>query len=414
MSPFLPPLGRARGLAAALFATLSVSAAPLTKGPYLQAPANDGMTIVWEALANEPGTLRFGEGATLNKSIGPISPTPIQSSTQAGSQTFYVYEARLTGLKASTTYRYEASVGRDASGPRQFTTFGRAPERVTFIAYGDSRTNPDKHAAIAAQFPRHQPDFILHTGDLVAKGTQYELWSREFFDPLKAVIDHTPLLPAIGNHEQDGANYRVYFHPLGSTECFYSFDVGPVHVLTLDYRSTKITDEQFRFVEADLKASRAPWKVVLLHYPMFNLGGHATLWGHEEYLPLFRATKVDVVIGGHSHIYERFRLLSPKADPQAWAIQHVTTGGGGAPLANFVADPSLAQGGALFHFLVCEATRTQFTGRCIDIDGKEADTFTLQKQNGRQAGPLLANLYAEETVVAANKKIPRKPSKKEK
>ena len=382
-------------------------AAPLTKGPYLQAPGPTSITVMWETLADEPGQLRYGAGSGLDRTVGPIRPTRV-----AGAKvTFFVYEAVLTGLQPGTTYRYEASVGPDRSAGRQFKTFSQAADRVTFIAYGDTRTNPEKHTAVAALFRRYSPEFILHSGDLVAKGTEHERWATEFFDPLKGVIDEVPMLPSIGNHEQDGVNYLAYFHQPGDQRYFYSRDIGPVHVLTLDYRSTKATDEQFAFVQADLKASRAPWKIVLLHAPMFNLGGHASLWGHEDYLPLFRATQVDLVLAGHSHLYERFKPLAPKGQPGAWAIQHVTTGGGGAPLSAAIPDPSIVAAAKVHHFVVFTATRDRLDARAIDIDGKEIDRFALHKEGGRQPKDYLAAVYAEEDVVAAVKRIPPKPKK---
>ena len=155
-------------------------AAPLTKGPYLQAPGPEAITVMWETLTDEAGQLRYGEGAALDHTVGPIQPTRVASATA----TFFVYEAVLTKLKPGTVYHYEASVGADQSGPRQFKTFSKEAPTVTFIAYGDTRTNPEKHAAIAALFRRYSPEFILHSGDLVAKGTEHALWGREFFDPL--------------------------------------------------------------------------------------------------------------------------------------------------------------------------------------------------------------------------------------
>jgi hypothetical protein len=217
------------------------------------------------------------------------------------------------------------------------------------------------------------------------------------------------MLPSIGNHEQDGVNYLAYFHLPGSNRFFYSCDIGPVHVLTLDYRSAKATDEQFEFVAADLRASKARWKIVLLHYPMFNLGGHGALWGHESYLPLFRETRVDLVLAGHSHVYERFRPLRPKDESGGWAIQHITTGGGGAPLNDIVPDPSLVATFKKHHFVVFTATAERMDARCIDIEGQEIDAFTMKKDRaGRQSADFLANVYGEEDLIETNRKLPRK------
>lgn len=390
-----------------VLASLSLAAAPITKGPYLQAPGPDSMTIRWETHEREPGILRFGEGTALDQTIGPIEPVTVQSKEY----TFYVYEANLTGLQPNTGYSYDVAVGRDRSATHRFKTFGTHQEKVTFIAYGDTRTNPDRHAAVAANFMRHSPEFILHSGDLVARGAEYERWSREFFDPLRGVIEEVPMLPSIGNHEDDGATYLAYFREPGQNRFFYSCDIGPVHVLSVDYRSSKVTDEQYKYVERDLEASRAPWKIVFVHAPMFNFGGHASLWGHEAYLPLFRRTKVDMVLAGHSHLYERFRPLVPKDSPKAWAIQHVTTGGGGAPLSASIPHPSLVQTVSTNHFMVLTATRDRIDARAIDADGREIDRFSLEKKDGAQPAAYLAQALFEEDVAAAVRSLPPRKKK---
>ena len=60
---------------------------------------------------------------------------------------------------------------------------------MRFVAYGDSRSVPAVHAMLTRRYNKHSPDFILHTGDLVARGKDYALWSREFFGPAAGVID---------------------------------------------------------------------------------------------------------------------------------------------------------------------------------------------------------------------------------
>jgi hypothetical protein len=53
--------------------------------------------------------------------------------------------------------------------------------------------------------------------------------------------------------------YLFYMH-LPGKDRWYSFDIGPVHLLALDFRYEKETDEQFAFARQDLLAAKAPWK----------------------------------------------------------------------------------------------------------------------------------------------------------
>jgi len=268
---------------------------------------------------------------------------------------------------------------------------------MRFIAYADSRSAPKIHRALAKRFLSASPDFILHAGDLVMDGKDYGLWSKQFFDPLADVIDGVPLFPVPGNHEEDLTNYLAYFHMPGA-ERWYSFDAGPVHVLALDYHYDKPLEEQFKFARQDLLNSRAPWKIVFLHYPMFNYGHHNSAWGHQAYLPLFHEAKVDLVLSGHSHLYERFRPIAPETAPGAWAITFITTGGGGAELSNFYEHPAHAKCVSTNHFLIFEATRTVLRGRAIRTDGMVIDAFHLSKTRGAQSATYLAQVYPEELL----------------
>lgn len=389
-------------------------ASTFLKGPYLQAPGADTMTILWESPTNKPGILYYGLNGRLNRTWQLPSPrelcivttnsvTNVLASGKTNITKFavtnfaYLYEMTLTQLRPNATYSYSAETDGMRTPPRKFKTFGSHPNKITFIAYGDTRSNPKIHAAVASSFKAHAPNFILHTGDLVTNGKRQEQWGKEFFGPLANVIDEVPILPAIGNHEEDGINYLHYLH-LPGTERWYSYDVGPVHMLSLDYRYEKETDEQFQFAQKDLLSSQAPWKVVFLHYPVFNIGGHNTGWGHAAYLPLFHQAKVDLVVAGHSHVYERFRPVGGKSGADSWPITHITTGGGGAPLYVTYNHPALMAWATTNHYVVIDATLTSLKGRAITTNQVVLDTFELKKPWGRPAANYLAQTYPEDSL----------------
>jgi acid phosphatase type 7 len=380
----------------------------VTKGPYLQAPGARTMTIMWESQTNWPGRLWFGSGGQMDQKLEGILPRRMQgvssltrTNGSAYSQTndFYIYAALLTDLKPNTTYAYVVELGETRTLVRKFRTFGPNQDKVTFIAYGDSRSVPKVHQELARNFTRYSPDFILHTGDLVAKGSDYKLWAREYFTPLAEVIGEVPLFSQVGNHEGDATNYLAFFHQPGPGR-WYSFEVGPVHVLALDYHFTKATDEQFRFAARDLMASQAPWKIVFLHYPVFNVSGHVTGWGHENYLPLFHQAKVDLVMAGHSHMYERFRPVAPRKEPGQWPVTAITTGGGGANLHLSQPHPALAAQATTNHYLVFEVTRNTLRAQALTALGAVIDNFEITKQNGWPTDDYLQQVYPEELLKA--------------
>ena len=372
-----------------------------TKGPYLQAPGQNTMTVMWESTMNGDGVVHYGLDGKMDQAASAKAPRVISASVSQ----YYLYVATINCLKPGTTYTYSVEQHGMKSAPKKFRTFAQNPDKVVFIGYGDTRTNPDIHADLARWFKQYNPDFILHTGDLVAKGKQYDTWGKEFFAPLASVIDEIPLLAAIGNHEDDGVNYLAQFH-LPEHELWYSFDAGPVHFLALDYRYESASDPQYTFAEKDLMSSKAPWKIVFLHVPIFNFGGHNSTWGHEAYLPLLHKARVDLVLSGHSHLYERFKPLTNAEDKGKWAITHITTGGGGAPLYNTVEHASHAAYVRTNHFLVFEATQDTIKGQAVSREGKVFDEFEIKKTSGQYDPAFLAGAFDENEVTEAIKKAP--------
>ncbi len=376
----------------------------ICKGPYIQMPRADTVTVMWEARSNLTGVVRYGVGDDLGQKVEDVRarvmearvPNTSKTTNAQASREFYVFQADLSGLRPDTKYGYSVEMGGVQTPVHHFKTFARGADTARFIVYGDTRSDPPVHTAMAARFHEHAPDFILHTGDLVAKGRDYSLWEKEFFTPMAGVISEVPFFSVIGNHEEDGTNYLAYFH-LPGKELWYSFDVGPVHVLALDFHYQDSRSEQYRFATRDLTKSQAPWKIVVLHTPVFNVGGHMSDWGQTTYLPLFHRTKVDLVLSGHSHLYERFRPLAPRADSN-WPITHVTTGGGGANLHRSFDHPALVVRETTRHYMVFEATRETLQGEAIRADGSVLDRFEMTKSHGRISPEYRAQVYPEELL----------------
>ncbi len=409
-----------------------------SKGPYVQSFQPDAMSVMWEAPTNSPALIRYGLGGQLDQSltvpeprklkgissvsitnVGPVFKTNTAAKGAARitstlktnvvnrtvTNNFFVYETILEHLRPGTAYSYSVELNGERTPPQRFTTLDPGAEKARFIVYGDTRSDPAIHASMARRFQAHTPDFILHSGDLVARGKDYALWGREFFGPMGPVIRGIPFFSTIGNHEEDGTNYLAYFH-LPGKELWYSFDAGPVHVVVLDYHFDKKTSEQFKFAREDLLASRAPWKLVILHYPVFNIGGHATGWGHTDYLPLFFEARVDVLLAGHSHIYEHFRPVATRNQFDRWAITPITTGGGGANIHQSFDHPALLARESVNHYVLMEADRELLRIQAFRASGTLLDHFELRKPGGRPTAQYLASACPVEPLKLVSELTP--------
>ncbi len=298
---------------------------------------------------------------------------------------------RLTGLEPGQRYNYTIFTGRDAiSGTFRTALPPDSAEPVRFLAYGDTRTEAERHALVAAAMAREEFfDLVLNTGDLVANGTDWAQWKDQFFDPAQSLLSKAAMWPARGNHEMDAVLYRQLFD-LPGNGLYYSFDFGNVHFVVLDpYIGEDQHPAMLQWLEQDLAAAskRSQWIIMNYHEPTFNIGGHGSTWGRDDVLPIMEKYGVDMVINGHSHLYERFL---PIASPAAKPIMHVVAGGGGAPNYPSRPSPLLVKSSSELHYCVVEVRGNRLEMIVRRPDGSELDRFELIKTEGRYQPKLMA------------------------
>ena len=74
-----------------------------------------------------------------------------------------------------------------------------------------------------------------------------------------------------------------------------------------------------RWLQKDLAASKQPWQIALFHHPPYSRGSHNSddssdskgrmTQVRESVIPILEQGGVDLVITGHSHMYQRSHLL---------------------------------------------------------------------------------------------------------
>jgi len=357
------------------------------KFPYLQNPGRTEMTIRWSTGSRRECYVKYGiERLTKKVKVGIYQ-------TEDGDPPEYLYRARLTELTPGTVYRYVVISGKRRSAGT-FHTFPDRPQPFSFIAYGDSRTQAEIHRAVVSRFPKHKPAFILHTGDLVGSGAFAE-WQGQFFEPTAKIIRKIPMWPARGNHDGGAADLRRVFSFPGD-KLYYSFDYGNAHFVCLDSETSK-RREMIAWCKKDLAASKATWKFVFYHVPTYDVGSHRSRWGRDDLLPIFRKHRVDFVLTGHSHSYQRFRPMFTRGENETHPITHIVTAGGGAPMYRVGDDPYLAVGRAEYHYTVFHINGDKLSCRVLTPDGEEIDAFQVTKTDGRPDAAYLAQALPEST-----------------
>jgi hypothetical protein len=326
----------------------------------------------------------------------------------------------LFGLLADTTYCYRIflpeptgqAVYKAAEG--RFKTFPPAEkEAFTFLAFGESGSASAgdamrevvhvPQAELAAQMDRLSPDFVIHTGGLVASGLDEDA-DAQYFTPYAGLLRRTPFFPVPGSSEYgpeagtaEGKGFlRENYSPFQSVPLtglpphYYYFDVANARFIALDSNSfggaaaapaLARNSKQYKWLDYVLSRTKKEWKFVILHHPLYSSGEYGILEEMNETLrPLFEKHQVDAVFQGHERVYERTSALVGDSVTEG-GIVYLTLGGGGrSPAApreetaewseKFLPEPHFAEGrvnGRLFTLMV------------YGKDGTVLDIFRIEK-----------------------------------
>ncbi|MFH1024735.1 MAG: metallophosphoesterase [Planctomycetota bacterium] len=346
----------------------------LSRGPVIQRVTEDGVTFM-----GKPSPRLMHEKIS-------VAVTPEGGATRTATADFDAvrdtFLVRIEGLPANTACRYSVTIGKETTGPFQFATAPSSADDqipLRFVVYGDSRSNPQTHHEITEAIRAKQPRFVLHTGDLVGNGLDGPSWDIEFFNPARALLASTNILPCYGNHENDTA-YLANLFDLPEGGHYYTFDFGRVRILTLDvYADFRSGSEQHTWLEKELSRKWNGWTFVQFHEPPFSVHtyrkGNADV--RRELIPLFSRYTVDAVFSGHDHYYLRTKPIA--SEKGARAVVYFTAAGGGAPLHSTQDRPFAAAVYEGFHFVVLDVTNQKITGWVETPDGKVVDKFVFEK-----------------------------------
>lgn len=258
------------------------------------------------------------------------------------------------------------------------------PQRI-FFAYGDTRSYPGIHDQVAAGMVATYSanadfqSFIISVGDLVNHGDNESDWDNQFFDPsyenIQEILANLPYQACMGNHEESGVLFKKYFPYPYVDRRYWSFDYGPAHFVVVDqYTSYGPGSAQLNWIENDLATTTKLWKFIYLHEPGWSAGGgHSNNTSVQNYIqPLCEQYDVSILFAGHNHYYARAVVND---------IQHVTTGGGGAPLHTPNAGyPYVVSTAKEHHFCTIEIDSEILTFNAVTPTGEVIDSFNIEKQ----------------------------------
>lgn len=305
------------------------------RAPYLQEASANSIIIRWQTKKPNIGVARIG------KSLRQVDK--IFSEDSADDE----HSVKLTGLEPNTRYYYSVGTPEYSIYQGADYSFKTSPadkdSSIRFWVTGDQgqageiqsgvrdamlawvKKNPVKSGNEKAEL-KYNPDFWLTTGDNAYRSGTNQQFQDNFFDPYASILKHTPVWPSYGNHDaRRWAFFNIFSFPTkaevggiaSATEKYYSFDYGALHVVMLDSQTSRIqkNSKMLRWLQKDLAATQQKWLVAVFHHPAYSKGSHNSdnpadslnrMQNVRKYvLPILEKAGVDIVLNGHSHMYER-------------------------------------------------------------------------------------------------------------
>ena len=316
----------------------------LIRGPYLQVASSTGILIRWRTDVSSRSKVRYGTTpGRLDKAVEDI-------------KLLTEHQVKLGGLRPSTKYYYSVGGLRDTLQGDVNNFFVTLPEpgkagHYRIAALGDCGDNSVNQRHVKEQLlkylgPEELTAWILLGDNAYQDGTDSEFQSKFFNIYKNDLLKKYPMYPAPGNHDyhdtdmtanfaqetHQTAYYQNFSMPTegeaggvpSHTQAFYSFDVGNIHFLSLDsygkedkaYRLYDTIGPQVQWIKKDLAANKNKgWVIAFWHHPPYTMGSHNSdkeeelVKIRENFIAIIERAGVDIVLNGHSHGYERSRLM---------------------------------------------------------------------------------------------------------
>ena len=337
----------------------------IIRGPYLQKLTDNSIEINWRTKEQTPTLLKYQtqQGQPLEY-MDLVLDTEHQvklTKLQANTKYFYrIYDQGKGGRKI-TKQKGLATEFYFTTAPRLMTQNFHAHIWVL----GDPGTNGTKKFSYSNKksqifvrdaYYKYRKDNNIKNTDLILtlgdnaywRGTDQE-FQQGIFDVYQDELSHTPIFPVYGNHDAglDNISYvsraypqthGAYFDIFRLSKPYYSFDYKGVHFIILDsYDSlweeinagqtnlekvwtpaSQAPNAMLDWLRRDLAWNYLPWTIVAFHHPPFCHGtGHTVSdlwqeWMRANVVPILDEYKVDLILSGHIHNYQRTYQLAMK------------------------------------------------------------------------------------------------------
>lgn len=309
----------------------------IVKGPYLQMGTHNSMLLRWETNVASDSKVCYGTSSS------------VLSSTVTDAASVTSHSIQITGLTPYTKYYYSIGSTSVTLQGNQDNYFRTSPLPGTAGNYrfwvigdcGNASTNQTnvKNQYMTYNGPSRITDGWLTLGDNAYSNGSDAQFNAEFFGIYQNdVMKNMVLWPTPGNHDyNNGAStattvpyYSIFSTPNNAeaggvpsgTSAYYSYNYGNIHFISLDSYGTvagnkmyDTTGAQATWLKQDLAANTQRWTIAYWHHPPYTMGSHNSdtesdlVAIRQKFIRILERNKVDLILCGHSHDYERSKLM---------------------------------------------------------------------------------------------------------
>ena len=347
------------------------AATTVIRGPYLQIATPSSMVVRWRTDTTEGSVVSYGlerNALTSSAKAEGVSAEHIVRLSGLQPNTKYYYSVGAVAVPPPAADKKASATAEDAPGRAAINTFttpplpGGPPPPPLWVL-GDPGTKNAIATAVRDVYYKYTgnraTDLWLLLGDnAYPEGTDAD-YQKAIFEMYPKTLATSPVWPALGNHDQKSANsatqsgvyYDIFTLPtlgeagglMSGTEAYYSFDYANIHFICLDSQDSDRTANgaQAQWLKADLAATTRDWIIAYFHHPTYTKGTHDSDKDTDSagrmndmranILPILEQGGVDLILTGHSHVYERSWLMDGHygKSPTFDAAAHVKQKGNG-------------------------------------------------------------------------------------
>ena len=293
---------------------------------------------------------------------------------------------------------------------------------LTFLVVGDWGTGSRDQRKVAVQMGKAAEAIgarlVISTADNFypsgVKSVEDPQWKTSFEEVYTAPALSIPWYVVLGNHDRKGnlnaqvnysklssrwhmpANYYKHTEMLadGSLVDFFHLDTDPIQDRYSSWLPRFFEDKQLVWLERQLAASKAAWKIVIGHHPVFSGGSHENTEALIVLLmPLLERYGVQVYMNGHNHNLEHVVVGN---------VHYLTSGAGSKPRAAKAIEGTRFVMGDRLGFMTAHLTPTAMDIEFLDDQG--VSLYRARIPLDAKSGPSEADHLPQHDGGALNKK----------